>query len=748
MRIFVILISCFYFFPHIHAQDQHAIDSLKSVISSAKHDSIITQAYIEWDNMIYSSDPDLDLEIIKIIEKIAKENLNKKSLNNKEIVRFKKDYAFALTSLGVISFSKSDFILAENYYQSALKIWLEMDNKSGIASSYGNIGNLYYQKGDLSLALSYYNKSFQISEEIDDKQSMGNALGNIGNVYADQGIYQKAINAYTKSLKIQENLKNDLNVAYFESSIGILYKDIGDYDSALKRYLKSLEIFEKIKDQEGLAMSYNNLGNLYADKKERDKAIEYLTKSMNLYEKIGDKKGVGIALCNIASMYDELGDYSTFLELNKQSLKIQQEIDDKKGMAMSLNNIGIALNKLGNTSDALVYMEKALQLSKELGLVIETRNASEALYSLYSKTGRYKKALDMHILYITMKDSIAGEDAAKNIISQGYKYEYEKQKAIDDAEHDKMMVIKQKEKEKQQIMTYAVSCVLVMVVIFLIFVFNRLRITRKQKRVIEEQKIVVESAHEQLEEKNKDILDSINYAKRIQTAILPPGKVVKEYLKESFILYKPKDIVAGDFYWMEQKNNKVLFAAADCTGHGVPGAMVSVVCNNGLNRSVREYGLTDPGKILDKTKDIVLQEFEKSEDDVKDGMDIALCSLAGDQLQYAGAHNPLWIIRNDEILETKADKQPIGKFWKTEPFTTHTIDLLKGDTIYIFSDGYVDQFGGEKSKKFKSKAFKELLISIQHLSMEEQRLFIDETFEKWRGDIDQIDDVCVIGVRV
>lgn len=259
----------------------------------------------------------------------------------------------------------------------------------------------------------------------------------------------------------------------------------------------------------------------------------------------------------------------------------------------------------------------------------------------------------------------------------------------------------------------------------------------------------------EIEIQHNEIKDSIRYAKRIQSAILPPLKTVKNYFPNSFILYKPKSIVAGDFYWIEavntekeNKNKKTLFAAADCTGHGVPGAMVSVICNNALNRSVREYGLTDPGKILDKTREIVIQEFEKSDEDVKDGMDIALCSLEGNTLKYAGAHNPLWIIRNEEVIETKADKQPIGQFHQLTPFTTHTIELIKGDSIYIFSDGYVDQFGGEKGKKFKSKAFRQLLLSIQEHSMDEQKVILDSDFENWKGHLEQIDDVCVIGLRV
>jgi ligand-binding sensor domain-containing protein/serine phosphatase RsbU (regulator of sigma subunit) len=278
------------------------------------------------------------------------------------------------------------------------------------------------------------------------------------------------------------------------------------------------------------------------------------------------------------------------------------------------------------------------------------------------------------------------------------------------------------------------------IIIVISGIYSYLKIRTANKQILEKNKII--------EEKNKNILDSFNYAKRIQKAILPSDKLVKNYLKNSFILYKPKDIVAGDFYWMQQIGEKILFAAADCTGHGVPGAMVSVVCNNALNRSVREHGLSDPGKILDKTRTIVIEEFEKSEEEVKDGMDIALCSLEGRSLEYAGAHNPLWIIRNGEVLETKANKQPIGQFDNLEPYKTHKIELEKGDTLYIFSDGYVDQFGGEKGKKFKTKLFRQLLLSIQEESMENQQIIINESFEKWKGDLEQIDDVCVMGVRI
>ena len=298
-----------------------------------------------------------------------------------------------------------------------------------------------------------------------------------------------------------------------------------------------------------------------------------------------------------------------------------------------------------------------------------------------------------------------------------------------------------------------ISALIVIVVIGIIIFWNHSLKKEIEKRIEAEEKLqasLKEINYQKLivEEKSQEITDSIEYAKTIQSAILPSSKIIDEFLKDSFVLYIPKDIIAGDFYWIEAKEDRILFAVADCTGHGVPGAMISVVCNNALNRSVREYNLSDPGEILDKAREIVIEEFEKSEAEVRDGMDIAICSLIGDKLEYAGAHNPLWIIRNGILLETKANKQPIGKFENLEPYTTHSFQLEKGDTIYIFSDGYSDQFGGARGKKYKTNNFKNFLLSIQESSIEKQLVLLEGEFEKWRGSMEQIDDVCVIGLRV
>jgi serine phosphatase RsbU (regulator of sigma subunit) len=299
-----------------------------------------------------------------------------------------------------------------------------------------------------------------------------------------------------------------------------------------------------------------------------------------------------------------------------------------------------------------------------------------------------------------------------------------------------------------------------------------------QKAEAEKQRDFAEEQKHLVEEKNAEITDSINYAKRLQTAILTPIKNIQETFSKSFILYLPKDIVAGDFYWtnlakQNNRNSRSLIAAADCTGHGVPGAMVSVVCSNALDRSVKEFGLIEPGKILDKVTDLVIETFEQSEDEVKDGMDIAICSYEtiGDyiEVQYAGANNPLWVVRTKNemnvngvnavpilanadntffLFEVAATRQPVGKYAERKPFKNNVIQLEDGDTLYTFTDGYADQFGGAKGKKFMASNFKKLLIAIQQETMENQMIAIKKAFDEWKGGEEQIDDVCVIGIRL
>ncbi len=791
----------------LSSEQQTQVDSLQQVIKTATNDTTVINAYVSWDNIIYISDSDLDFELNSKIEEICNNNL-KKELSLKEILLFKKQLSFALNNLGNIYNSKGDNAKAISYYNRSLNIREELEDKSGIAASLNNIGLIYMNQGDYANAINYFNKSLELQNETGNKLGAANSVYNIGIIYKYQGNYTKAIEYYNRSLEIREEIGDKHGIAASLNTIGSVYDDQGDYAAAIEYHNRSLKISEEIGDKQGIANSLNSIGIIYMNQEDYDKAIEYIIKSLNFEEEVGNKYGIASSLNNLGNIYEGIKDYTKAIENYTKSLTIREEIGDKKGIASTLNNIGNfykgqgdyekaldhfnksliiteeigdkqgtanTLSEIGSLyldkedyNNAYTYSNKALSIARDIGVAVETMEAANTLYKSYRALGNDSKALEMHELFISMRDSVKSEENQKELIRQEYKYLYEKKEALAAADQKRKDDLAIEADKNKNLIIGSVAIILILVLFFTGVVIKRLRITRKQKNIIQDQKQEVDSAYKQLAVKSNEILDSINYAKRIQTAILPSEKMVKECLKDYFILYKPKDIVAGDFYWMEQKESKVLFAAADCTGHGVPGAMVSVICNNGLKRSVREHGLTDPGKILDKTREIVIEEFEKSEEEVKDGMDIALCSVEGNILQYAGAHNPLWIIRNEEVLETKtfertsvavdkesgcslitvkADKQPIGKFDNLQPYTTHTVELQKGDTIYIFSDGFVDQFGGEKGKKFKAVNFRKLLLSIQSESMDKQYQIIDEAFENWRGDLEQIDDVCVIGYR-
>ncbi len=254
-----------------------------------------------------------------------------------------------------------------------------------------------------------------------------------------------------------------------------------------------------------------------------------------------------------------------------------------------------------------------------------------------------------------------------------------------------------------------------------------------------------------LEEKQKEILESISYARRLQEAILPPEDFISKHLPNNFILYLPKDMVAGDFYWAEKANDVFLIAAADSTGHGVPGALVSVVCSNALNRAVKEFKLYDPGKILDKTRELVIETFDKSYSEVKDGMDISLLAIdmKNKKVFWSGANNPLWYMdKNGVLIEIKADKQAIGRGERNNLYTTHELNYAQENTFYLFTDGFADQFGGPKGKKFKYKPLFELLQKTGRLGIKEQSELIQSTFFNWKGELEQVDDVCIIGIKL
>jgi tetratricopeptide (TPR) repeat protein len=723
---------------------------------------------------------------------------------------YKKGLADANIEKGTIYDEQGDYSHALESYNTALSIYREIGNKKGIASSLGNMGNMCKNQGDYAKALDYDQKALAIDQEMGDTAGIARKLGNIGNIYDAQGDYIKALDFDLKALYMYVGLDDQKGIARNMGNIGIVYSEQGNYPKALDYFFKALTITKKIQDKAGISNNLSRIGTIYDEQGDQAKALEFDTLAMNMAKEMGDKNVITSNLVNIGIIYEELNDYNKALDYELKALAINTDMGDKMGIAYNLGSISVIYYALKNYPKALEYQCNALALNRETGnkygmadcfccmgniyvkqkkyamakayldsaLVLSmkigekdfTRESYLAMAQLDSATGNYKAALEDFKKFVVYRDSLVNEANTKKSVQEQMNYDFEQKQAAEKAEQDKKDAVALQERKKQNVIRNSFIAGFALMLALAFFIFRGYRQKQKanevitqQKEEVEKQKTLVEQQKALVDEKNKDILDSIIYAKRLQDAILPPFSLIKQYLPESFVMYKPKDIVAGDFYWFEKMGDTIFIAAADCTGHGVPGALVSVVCSNALNRTVKEFRITEPGKILDKVRELVLETFEKSESNVQDGMDISLAAISYKPLassfsvQWSGAYNSLWYIQNNarpdapfgrELKEVAADKQPIGKADRPIPFNTHNLKLQKGDTLYLFTDGYADQFGGPKGKKFKYAQFSEKLKTISHESMEEQKNILEKTFDAWKGNLEQVDDVLVIGVSV
>jgi serine phosphatase RsbU (regulator of sigma subunit) len=660
----------------------------------------------------------------------------------------------------------NDFLTDDQPDSQLEKAWIQV--KKGTALK--DMGWGYFLNGDYDKSRATYDEGMLLvtpyAEQTLDQAVRKKAkfllaayIGSTGVIFIAAGDYPKALDYCFQALDLQQELGNRKGEAVNLSNIGITYMSQGNYPKALEYYFKSLAIDNELGNKDGQLRNYGNIGGVYMDMMMQDSALYYLNLAYDLSVELNSLRGQAINLSNIGVVHADLNQPELGLEATFKALELNERIGNKRGQGINLVNIGSNYITLKKYSEAEAYLKKGLVIADEIDALDIKKDLALNFSDLYKNTGRVERALEEYQKFIVYRDSLFNIDSERQSMEKEQQFNLAKDAAEDSVafakqkELDAMFIARQdaelKAKNNQQVAMYGG---LILLVVFGGFMYNRFKVTSRQKEIIEGQKMEVEHQKHLVEEKQQEVMDSITYAKRIQSAILPPDRLIQEHLAQSFILYKPKDIVAGDFYWLRPAANGVLFAAADCTGHGVPGALVSVVCSNALNRAVNEFAISDPGKILDKVRELVIETFEKSDEEVKDGMDISLCLFSPSTLtlSWAGANNPLWIVRKDAdtIDELKADKQPIGKFANAKPFTTHTLNLQTGDTIYVFTDGFQDQFGGEKGKKFKASSMKELLLTIRDKSMADQHVILNKAFEKWRGLLEQVDDVCVIGVRI
>lgn len=701
----------------------------------------------------YCDIPDIEMYANQCI-KLADSLLEETGYDQTDLLFYK---STAINNLGFMHHAYAEYDAAITQYELSIEIYTQIQDSLGLSRSLNNISMVYKDAGDTDKAIDLLTQAHNICAPMGDYDLHNITLTNYSIIYVQTGELDKAADYLFKAIKLQEEENDDYGLSHSYNTLASLYHSQQDYEKSKMYFEAAVEKGLVSNDVEVLGDSYNNLGFIHDLLEEDSLALMYYEKSLDLRYLINDRKGIAECFSNLGSYYLEHGDTLVGLDYIEQAVALREETGNAEGLSNSYQKLAGIYFDNGEVNKAKEYGEKSYEIALQIGFKEDIKNSTHILSLIYNELKDYQKAYQMHVMYLDMRDQLFNKESQKNLIEQQVDYEYEKKHLADSLNTAKTLEIAELEKQHNQEQldranqrNAAMLVGIVLLVGLVVLAFFAYQNKRRSEQTISQQKDQVEQQKQMLEESNREILDSITYAHRIQNAILPPTEHFKKALPDSFIFYKPKDIVAGDFYWMEELDGNVVFAAADCTGHGVPGALVSVICSTALSKALMEEKITDPGKLLDRTRELVVQTFAKSSEDVRDGMDVSLCTLNGSKLLWSGANNPLWLVRKGatEIVEIKGNKQPVGLYSDPKPFDTHEITLEKGDTIYIFSDGFQDQFGGDKGKKLKTVNFKKLIQENNHLEMIQIYSRLETFFDEWRGDFEQVDDVCVIGIRV
>ncbi len=664
----------------------------------------------------------------------------------------KEDIGKTTGQIASIYYSKGDYDKSLEYYNQALEIADELKDMDQVALLVNKIGNVFNDKGEFVQAFNYYEKSLEIFQKRGDNRGESTAHANIGNIYFKQGKYVDALDAHYKSLKINEKMGNKHGIANSYLTIGAIYLEQSDYDKALDFYNKALKIVEGMGDKGILSTTMRNIGEIYERMDQDTEALEYFNKGLAISTEIGDVAGISQSLCLLGNFYMNDSNFVKAEELFEQYLSRSLELGDKNAIAAAYTNVGTVYMELKKPKDAIVSCRNGFRIAKDLGGLSLKEASCECLYKSFELQGKLDSAYFYFKLFDAYRDSLLNNESSKALARHEIQYEFDKKflsdsianaqkKEIDDLRYHN-------ESRKQKLYTYMSLGAFVVTLILAIGIFTNFRLKQQSNRIIKKQKELVE-------EKNAEIMSSIRYAQRIQNALLTSDEHWDAISQEHFVYLKPKDVVSGDFYWAHYFNdNKAIWVAADCTGHGVPGAFMSMLGIGFLNEIIVEDNIIYPNEILNRLRTKIINALRQKglQHQQMDGMDLALClwDKNNNKLIYSGANNPLWLMRAGELIEVKPDKQPVGFLLEdiSEPFTMHEMQLQKGDVIYTFTDGFTDQFGGQDGKKFKYKRFRDLLKSIQNKTMPQQKEAVEEAFESWKGEYDQVDDVCIIGVKV
>ncbi|MFH2096220.1 MAG: tetratricopeptide repeat protein [Bacteroidota bacterium] len=719
MKIASVFILLFIFITPLFSDNIPSIDSLKAVLKTSDNKALTCR---KLSDLYAAVHPDSSLLYAEMAYELAEKEGN---LNIQ---------ADALCQIGDYHYDQGELDEALTYFEQALSIDTKTGNDTSIASDLNLIGTVYEGKSEYDKALEYYNKSLDINKKIDCKPGLANNYNNIGMIYYNWGEFDEAIEHYKMAIELDSIIGRENTLAIDYNNLGLSYCYKGDYETAIVHFRRALFIDRKIGNETALSPFLNNIGLVYYYWDKTDSALFYFQEAVNLSERLGNLKDVVTFKTNIGAIYVfKLGNYY-------KGFKMFDECRD-------------------------------ICIANDYKHLLQTVYGS--YYKAHLKREDYKSALEYYKLYTSTRDSIFDDESRKTMDKFRAKYETEKkEKEIEILKRDQE--IKTMSIKKRNIIIYANTAGIILVLIFGIVIFRAYRQKKKAFLVIKEQKEQIEEKNEelnqqneeiaaqrdeivrqknQLEFQNQQITDSIHYAKRIQKAVLPPEEYVNKSLPEHFILFIPRDIVSGDFYWAKSRGDDMIIAAADCTGHGVPGAFMSMLGVAFLNEIISRETILNAGLVLDMLKAQVIKSLHQTgkEGESQDGMDIALCIINEKhrKMQFAGANNPLWIVRLGELTEVSPDKMPIGIFDRAKGFfSCHDIPLQSGDQLYIFSDGFQDQFGGPKERKFGKGRMQEKLTEISTINADQQKEIMKNLFYEWKGEQKQMDDVLLIGIKI
>jgi serine phosphatase RsbU (regulator of sigma subunit) len=638
--------------------------------------------------------------------------------------------------------------------KNVLKNSKEDTNKVNVLNKISNSYSLIQKYND---ARNYDSLALDLAEKLNFRRGIVQANIIAAKINVIQGDYTDAMSTYVKTLAIADSIDFKKGIADAYNGIGMIYLYQNNYNPALENHLKCLKIREEMHDAKGISGCYNNIGIDYEYLENYKLALDYFKKTVHLSDSLGDKKTASTCESNIGTVYymyakadtNQLHQPETInkdsllklaLDYCLKSLDYQEKVNYKLGIEGNYANMGNIYSLLGDNAQALLYLNKSLAMSKEMHAADDVMTSYSFLTDYYEKIGDYKTALQYHKQYSLLRDSLISEKQDAQLAELSTRYESTK-KDKEILERDRKISQQRNSAARKKIYLFLLIGGIVVLLAFSIIIFRNSR----NKQI----------ANLELDKKNKNITDSITYANRIQQAILPSKQVIESFLPDSFIFYKPKDIVSGDFYWFSEKEGKLILAVADCTGHGVPGAFMSMIGNTLLNEIVNVKNIIEPENILNELNTGIanlLQQNNTSANTQEDGMDISIITInrGTNEILFAGANHLIDVITDANHKTIAGDIYSIGGMFgkKGNRFSSRKINIQKGMCIYLSTDGFQDQFGGEKNSKFLSTRFEKLLLEIHAYPMAQQKEKLTEAFENWKGNTEQLDDVLVMGVRI